>query len=69
MYKNILETIGNTPMVRINRLNKNKKVEIYAKLDKFNPSGSVKDRIALAMIDAAERSGELNKDKIILEPT
>ena len=66
---NILELIGNTPLVRINKLNPNKNVEVYAKLEGFNPGGSVKDRIGLAMIEAAEKSGKLTKDKIILEPT
>lgn len=69
MQKNILETIGDTPLVKINKLNPNKKVELYAKLEKFNPGGSVKDRIGLAMIEAGEKSGELTKDKILLEPT
>lgn len=69
MYDNVLQTIGNTPLVRINRVNPNKKVPIYAKLERFNPGGSVKDRIGLSMIEAAEKSGELTKDKIILEPT
>lgn len=67
--KNILELIGNTPLVKINRLNTNKKVSIYAKLESFNPGGSVKDRIALSMIEHAEKTGVLTKDKIILEPT
>ena len=67
--KNILKLIGNTPLVKINKLNKNKKVELYAKLEGFNPGGSVKDRIGLSMIEAAEKSGELTKDKLILEPT
>jgi len=69
MKKNILKLIGNTPLVKINKLNPNKNVELYAKLEGFNPGGSVKDRIGLAMIEAAEKSGELTKDKIILEPT
>jgi len=69
MQKNILELIGNTPLVKINKLNPNKNVEIYAKLESFNPGGSVKDRIGLHMIETAEKSGELTKDKIILEPT
>jgi len=69
MQKDILQTIGNTPLVKINRLNPNKKVELYAKLEGFNPGGSVKDRIGLAMVEAAEKSGKLTKDKIILEPT
>lgn len=57
MKKNILKTIGNTPMVRINRLCPNPNVNIYAKLEGFNPTGSIKDRIALKMIEAAEQDG------------
>ncbi|MFH1035294.1 MAG: cysteine--tRNA ligase [Pseudomonadota bacterium] len=66
---NILELVGETPLVRINRLNPHPEVEIYAKLETMNPGGSVKDRPALYMIEAAERSGELTKDKIVLEAT
>ena len=69
MYNNILETIGKTPMVRINRLNPTPSIPLYAKLEGFNPTGSVKDRIALKMIEQAEKDGILTKDKIILEPT
>jgi len=69
MYKNILQLIGNTPLVKINRLNPNKKVDLYAKLEFLNPGGSVKDRIALSMIEGAEKRKELTKDKIILEGT
>jgi len=69
MNKNILKLIGNTPLVKINKLNPNKKVELYVKLEGFNPGGSVKDRIGLSMIEGAEKSGELTNDKIILEPT
>ena len=68
-YKTILETIGRTPMVRINKLNPNKDVELYAKLEGFNPTGSIKDRIALKMIEQAEASGDLTRDKIIIEAT
>ncbi|UCH00760.1 MAG: cysteine--tRNA ligase [Deltaproteobacteria bacterium] len=68
-YNNILDTIGNTPIVPIRYLNKNDKVEIFAKLESFNPGGSVKDRIALSMIEHAERNGDLTKDKIIAEAT
>ena len=67
--KGILGLIGNTPIVEIIRLNTNKNVKIYAKLEGQNPGGSIKDRIALSMIEAAEKSGELTKDKSILEPT
>ena len=69
MYNNILDTIGNTPLVRINRMNPNPAVQIYAKLEGFNPTGSIKDRIALKMIEQAEQEGQLSKDKIIIEPT
>ena len=69
MKENILESIGHTPLVKIRRLNPNPRVTIAAKLEGTNPGGSVKDRIALYMITAAERKGELTKDKIILEPT
>lgn len=69
MAKNILETIGNTPLVRINRLNPNNNCAIYAKLEGLNPSGSIKDRIALAMIEQAEIEGKLTKEKTIVEPT
>ena len=69
MYGNILDTIGNTPIVKINKLNKNPDVPLYAKLEGFNPTGSIKDRIALKMIEQAEQSGDLTKDKIIIEAT
>ena len=69
MYKNILQLIGNTPLVKINRLNPNKKVELYAKLEFFNPGSSVKDRTALSMIEGAEKRRELTKNKIVLEAT
>ena len=69
VVENIFELIGNTPLVKINKLNPNPKVKIYAKLEYFNPTGSLKDRIAKAMIEAAERSGKLTKDKTIVEAT
>jgi len=68
-YNSILDAIGNTPLVRINKMNPNPDVEIYAKLEGFNPTGSIKDRIALKMIEQAEEDGALTKDKIIIEPT
>ena len=67
--KNILGTIGGTPMVRINRLCPNPNVNIYAKLEGFNPTGSIKDRIALRMIEEAEQDGRLTPGKTIIEPT
>lgn len=69
IYGNILECIGNTPLVRINTLNRNPSVTVLAKLESMNPGGSVKDRPALKMIEEAERRGELTPDKIIIEAT
>ena len=69
MKENILQTIGNTPLVKINRLNPNSNATIYAKLEGFNPTGSVKDRIALSMIQQAEAEGKLTAGKTIIEPT
>jgi len=69
MNEDILHLIGNTPLVRINGLNPNPKTTIYAKLEGNNPTGSVKDRIALSMIEQAEREGKLTKGKTIIEPT
>lgn len=66
---NILETIGNTPLVRINRLCTKKDVRIFAKLEGFNPTGSIKDRIAVQMIEQAEQEGKLSPGKTIIEPT
>jgi cysteine synthase B len=65
----ILDLIGRTPMVEIHRLNPNPRVKIFAKLEGFNPTGSIKDRIALKMIEQAEREGALTPGKTILEPT
>ncbi len=65
----ILDLVGNTPIVPIRRLNSNPKVQIFAKLESMNPGGSVKDRIGKFMIEAAEKSGALTKDKIVLEAT
>jgi cysteine synthase A len=65
----ITQLVGGTPLVRINRLNPEGNAEILAKLEYFNPAHSVKDRIGLAMIDAAERDGRIGPDTIILEPT
>ncbi len=69
VYDNVLQVIGNTPLVRINRLNPNPRTTIYAKLESKNPGGSIKDRTALFMIEAAERSGELTPNKTIIEAT
>ena len=69
MYNNILDTIGNTPVVRVNRLNENPNVTVLAKLEGFNPTGSIKDRIALKMIEQAEADDVLTKDKTIIEAT
>jgi cysteine synthase A len=67
-YENILETVGNTPVVRINRLAP-AGVELYVKVEAFNPLGSVKDRLALGVIEAAEKSGELKPGQTVIEAT
>lgn len=68
-YNNIIETIGKTPLVKLNRLSKGLKPNIYAKLESFNPGGSVKDRIGMAMIEKAEKEGIIGKETRIIEPT
>ncbi|MHB8598645.1 MAG: PLP-dependent cysteine synthase family protein [Ktedonobacteraceae bacterium] len=69
LYSSILDTIGNTPLVELKSFSPRPGVQIYAKLEGSNPSGSIKDRIAKKMIEEAEASGELTHDKILLEPT
>ena len=68
-YKSILDAIGNTPLVEVPHLSPVEDVRLWVKLEGQNPTGSVKDRVALAMVEAGEASGELTKDKILLEPT
>jgi len=67
--KDITELVGNTPLVRLNRIARDAKAEIVGKLEFFNPCGSVKDRIGVSMIEAAEKEGLLKKDSIVVEPT
>ncbi len=67
--RTVLDAIGNTPLIEIRNLNPYPAIRIFAKFEGCNPGGSIKDRIALYMILAAERSGELTHDKIIMEPT
>jgi len=69
LFDTILDVIGNTPLVRINRLLVRDGVAIYGKLESRNPGGSVKERISLSMIEAGEASGELTREKIVLEAT
>lgn len=71
IYENITETVGATPLVKLNRLAEmaDSKATVLAKLEFFNPLSSVKDRIALSMVEAAEKSGTLTKDSILVEPT
>lgn len=67
--ENITQLIGHTPLVRLRRVTDGAVADVVAKLESFNPAGSVKDRIGVAMIDAAEKAGLINEDTIILEPT
>ncbi|MEW6228467.1 MAG: cysteine synthase family protein, partial [Bacillota bacterium] len=69
MTNTILDTIGNTPLIEIRKLNPNPRVRIFAKLEYFNPGGSVKDRPALRMIEEGERSGALTAGKTVIEAT
>ncbi|MGH7529754.1 MAG: pyridoxal-phosphate dependent enzyme [Gemmatimonadales bacterium] len=68
-YANVLETIGWTPLIRLNRVTRGVRTPVYAKAEFFNPGGSVKDRIGLAMIEAAEREGRLRPGGLIVEAT
>src|SRR5215213_4044750 len=69
IYDDITQTIGNTPLIRLKRVSAGCQADIVGKLENFNPLWSVKDRIGVAMIDAAEAEGKINKDTIIVEPT
>ena len=69
IYNDIVETVGRTPLVRLNKVTAGLPATILLKCEFFNPLGSVKDRIGMAMIDAAEKSGRLSKDTVIIEPT
>ncbi|MFW5889843.1 MAG: cysteine synthase A [Marinilabiliaceae bacterium] len=67
--KNMVELVGNTPLVRINKLTQGAVAEVVAKLESYNPGGSVKDRPALGMVEAAEKEGLLDPETVIIEPT
>ena len=68
IYQNILQTIGGTPLIKLNKIVPSQH-DVFIQMDKFNPGGSIKDRIALAMIEKAEQEGKLKKDTVIIEPT
>src|SRR5665213_3004049 len=69
IYNNIVETVGRTPLVRLNKVTAGLDAIVLLKCEFFNPLGSVKDRIGMAMIEAAEKSGILKKETVIVEPT
>src|ERR1700743_3659309 len=69
IYNSVLETVGRTPLIKLNRLAEGLDANIAGKAEFFNPLGSVKDRIGLSMIEAAEKAGKITKDTIIVEPT
>ncbi len=69
LYNNVIELIGNTPLIKLNKILEKNSAEIYVKLESFNPAGSVKDRIALNMIDDAEAKAKIKKGDTIIEPT
>ena len=69
IYDDITQTIGNTPLIRLRKVTEGCVADVVAKLENFNPLWSVKDRIGVAMIDAAEADGRIHKDTVIIEPT
>ena len=69
IFSNVQHTIGSTPIVRLNRMGEGLKANIFAKLEYFNPLGSVKDRIAAAMIEAAKKDGKVGPESLIVEAT
>ncbi len=69
IYRDMTQTIGNTPLVRLNRIVEGANAEVVAKMESFNPLSSVKDRIGASMIEAAEERGLINQDTVIIEPT
>ena len=69
IFSDITKTVGKTPLVRLNRMGKELDAEILVKIESFNPLSSVKDRIGVAMIEAAQKAGILKKDTVIIEPT
>ena len=69
IYEDVTGTVGNTPLVRLNYVTAGLEADVVAKLESFNPLSSVKDRIALSMIEAAEEAGRIDRDTIIVEPT
>jgi cysteine synthase A len=69
IYDDITRTIGNTPLVRLNRITEDSKAQVVAKLESFNPLSSVKDRIGVSMIEAAEKEGLIRNGTVIIEPT
>ncbi len=69
IYENITQLIGKTPLVKLNKLTKGIDAEVLAKVEYFNPGGSIKDRIALNMIEAAEKEGKIKEGTLIIEPT
>src|SRR4051794_41443116 len=69
IYDDITQTIGNTPLIRLRRVTEGCGAQVVAKLENFNPLWSVKDRIGVAMIDAAQADGKISKDSLVVEPT
>ena len=69
LAQNIIGTVGGTPLVKLNNIAADIDAEIYVKCEFFNPLASIKDRIGMSMIEAAEKQGKINKDVVVIEPT
>jgi cysteine synthase A len=69
IYGSVMELVGNTPLLKVSSFDDGKRADVYVKLEKYNPGGSIKDRTALGMIEAAEKEGKLKAGSIIIEPT
>jgi cysteine synthase A len=69
IFSDITKTIGNTPLVKLNRITEGSEATVLVKLESFNPLSSVKDRLGIALIEDAEKKGLIKKDTVIIEPT
>ena len=69
LFENVVDTIGGTPLIKLNKIESGKNTQIYLKTEFFNPGGSIKDRTALYMLKEAKKRGEIDQNTVIIEPT